>query len=678
MQFVPKLTERAQAALHEGQFGKAIELYHLCLEKEPNEIALYWNLGLALLLSGEVEEAQGVWTHAMLVSAVDSESESGLESFLSAAAERYQKEERRSHAKKIYEQLIELNSDNFLAYYQLGVLLQQEPDSEAPLQPIQYFLRALELAPGFAPAWFQLARIYEAAGQLSETLSACQTLSRLNPRDFKSLSAAGFILHHMGDIDRALEYYQRAIAINPLSEIEIQNALLLPSIFGSKTELEKFRQRLEQKLSQLSAKNLSLSEPHREVNLTLFKLAYQGKNDREIQVNLAQLYERACPDLLFVAPHCKDPSSLRLDPIGKIRIGFFSARFFRRHTIGRLNCGLIANLSRELFEVIVFSLPVSQDDPVAQFIRSHSDKYVTVTDDLSSIRGAIAQEELDILFYPSIGMDSLNYFLAFSRLAPIQIMTWGHPVTTGISNIDYFLSSRHLEPEGSEEHYSEKLLCPERIAVYYYRPEIPPRKPKIAFNFEEGHHHYVCPQSLFKLHPDFDLILRDILLRDPVGRVVLIESLWLTETRKILQRFERFIPEVIDRIKILPRLSSDDFLRLLGYADVAIDPIHFGGGKTTYEAFSMGVPVITMEGDYMRSRITYALYRQMGFTDCIATSVEDYVTKAVRLGTNASERQRVSEAILARGDAIYEDREAVRELEQCLVRLHQERCGSQS
>ncbi len=669
--------ERAQAALQEEKFGEAIELYHLCVEEEPNNLAHYWNLGLALLLSGEVEEAQGVWTHAMLASAVDSESESDLELFLSIAAEQYQEAERRSPAKKIYKQLAELNPENFLPYYQLGILLQQEP--EPPLQPLEFFARAVKLAPGFAPAWRKIAAIHESQGRFLDALSNYRTAIGLDPGDPTSLYNAGSISYHTGDADSALRYYQRALALGPTAITRIQNVFILPSIFSSKAELEGFRQRLQEELVKLLAEDVPFSGPSGgELQFVHFRLAYQGKNDRDIQADIARLYRRAYPSLPFTAPHCEEFGNSLKASDAKIRIGLFSARFFRNHTVGILNCGLIAELSRDLFEVIVFSLPVEASDPIVQFIRDRADKYITVSNDINRIREAIAQEELDILLYPSIGMESLNYFLGFSRLAPIQIVTWGHPDTTGIDNIDYFLSSRHLEPEGAEEHYTETLLRPERIAVYYYRPNLPSPKSKLAFGLEEEHHHYVCPQNLFKLHPDFDLMLRDILLQDATGRVVLIASVWQNETEKLLQRFERLIPEVVDRIKFLPRLSGDDFVRLLGHADVMLDPIHFGGGKTTYEAFSMGVPVITIEGAYLRSRITYALYKQMGLTDCIATSVEDYVAKAVRLGTDPDERKRISEEILARGDAIYEDRAAIRELEQCFVRLHRERCESRS
>ena len=77
---------------------------------------------------------------------------------------------------------------------------------------------------------------------------------------------------------------------------------------------------------------------------------------------------------------------------------------------------------------------------------------------LDVARRQIAAAELDIVFYPDIGMEALTYFLAFARLAPVQCVTWGHPVTTGIPALDYFVSSELLEPDGAEAHYAERLV----------------------------------------------------------------------------------------------------------------------------------------------------------------------------------------------------------------------------
>ena len=122
-------------------------------------------------------------------------------------------------------------------------------------------------------------------------------------------------------------------------------------------------------------------------------------------------------------------------------------------------------------------------------------------------------------------MSALTYFLAFARLAPLQCLTWGHPDTTGIANLDRFLSCDAMEPAGAERHYSETLVRLPGPTLHYARPALPARlKPRSAFGLPDDAHLYVCPQSLFKIHPDFDRALVELLRRDPQGLVVLISG----------------------------------------------------------------------------------------------------------------------------------------------------------
>jgi predicted O-linked N-acetylglucosamine transferase (SPINDLY family) len=94
-----------------------------------------------------------------------------------------------------------------------------------------------------------------------------------------------------------------------------------------------------------------------------------------------------------------------------------------------------------------------------------------------------------------------------------------------------------------------------------------------------------------------------------------------------------------------------------------LDTIHFGGGNTSYEAFALGVPIVTLPSPFLRGRITYAQYKMMGIEDPIAATPEEYVTKAVKLGTDPEARQAASELILAASDVLYENAQAVRGLE---------------
>lgn len=185
-------------------------------------------------------------------------------------------------------------------------------------------------------------------------------------------------------------------------------------------------------------------------------MAYHGVNDKSLRQGLARLYAAAVPSLAFThdglahsRTHTNDPAPSQ--GLGgrdsRVTVGFVS-RFFYRHSVGNLLLGMAQRLSRKRYRVVVFSVGggrrrgADQDpDEVAQSFRELADEFVELSTDLAQSREAITQRNLDVLVYPEIGMCPLTYFLAFSRLAPLQAVWWGHPDTTGIPTIDYFISS---------------------------------------------------------------------------------------------------------------------------------------------------------------------------------------------------------------------------------------------
>src|SRR5437868_15188855 len=102
----------------------------------------------------------------------------------------------------------------------------------------------------------------------------------------------------------------------------------------------------------------------------------------------------------------------------------------------------------------------------------------------------------------------MSYFLAFSRLAPVQCTSFGHPDTTGIPNLDYFISSTLYELDGADLDYSERLiLIPDAGTLsYYYRPPSPSPRDRQSFGFTAADKIYLCPQALQKIHPEMDAL----------------------------------------------------------------------------------------------------------------------------------------------------------------------------
>jgi protein O-GlcNAc transferase len=237
--------------------------------------------------------------------------------------------------------------------------------------------------------------------------------------------------------------------------------------------------------------------------------------------------------------------------------------------------------------------------------------------------------------------------------------------------MDYFLSSELLDSPAAAEHYTEKLIRMPLTGTCYERPATPPErisKQSIA-GVSTGNNLYACPQSLFKFHPDFDVILRRILEGDPAAVIVGTEGRVPEWTARLRNRWKRTIPEADERILLLPTMPNDAFLNLLSASDVVLDPVHFGGGNSSYEALACGTPIVTLPGEFLRSRITAALYRRMGLESLVATSADDYVNRAVAWAGDHSQNESIRRQIRERADVLFENPDEVRCLEDTLQRL---------
>ena len=532
---------------------------------------------------------------------------------------------------------------------------------------IESYRKALKLGPARSELHLYIGNLLDELGQLDAALVEYEAAAALDPGSIAARRALGAALMEQGRAEDALACYRRCSPSGD-SGLRIRAASVLPAIPQSKEDLLWWRNRFEKEISHLGDAALSLTDPPHEVGCTNFFLSYHGLNNRELNIKVAKLYETACPALTWTAPHCLK----RTRQPGRIRVGFIS-RHLRSHSIGKTTRGLLAKLSRDEFEAIALFVPPLSDDEVAKFIREASDRALVVPATLEAARQAIADLELDVLFYQDIGMEPFTYFLAFSRLAPVQCTSFGHPDTTGIANIDFFISNDLFEPAQAQAHYSERLFLLHGLGTlaYYYRPVVQASKRREDFNLPARANLYLCPQTLFKFHPDFDAIVAAILRGDPQGRLVMIEGETRTWRELLQRRLHAAFPDVTEQIISLPRQSGTEFTQLIAACDVMLDTVHFNGMNTSLEAFATGTPVVTLPTDLQRGRHTAGMYRKMGLMQCVAQDAEDYVRIALSIATDRERRRQISNEILQRNYVLFEDMRAVREFE----RFFRESCS---
>jgi len=559
-----------------------------------------------------------------------------------------------------------------------AVLARQKRLPEA----VREFQRALAIDPSDSEAAAMLAKAQGSLGHQEDALSILRAALAKAPGNIDLMSRMANLLARrpmviagsqglaerrglLMDLARELERdgrlseaearYSECLTLQPDPGLEVRRALLLPPIPADEAEIASRRRGLAERLDALAARPLVIADSHAQVRRTAFYLAYHQQDDRPLQEKIAQFHLKTCPGLAWQAPHVANWRARAANR--RLKIGFLSAQF-RLHTIGRVNRGLVEKLPRDDIELILIRAAGPRDE-MSEVIDRAADRVLELPKDLAGAREVIAAAELDLLLYADIGMEALTYFLAFARLAPVQCVTWGHPVTTGIPAMDYYLSARDWEPEDGERHYSERLIRLSHPPTYYYRPkETGGRTPAVP----EDSTIYACLQTLFKLHPSFDALLAEILHRDPRGRVLLAEGARPIWSRQLRERFERSIPDVASRIHFMPNLPYADYLGLVARADCLLDTTGFGGGSTSLEAFHLGRPVVTWPAPFMRGRLTYGFYRRMGILDTVADSAKRYVEIAVRLANDRAWRESLQSRIAAASSVLFEDKGAPGEL----------------
>jgi tetratricopeptide (TPR) repeat protein len=96
--------------------------------------------------------------------------------------------------------------------FEAGVAQMQAGDLR---EAARTFGRVIEMRPGFAEGWNKRATVYFLLGELDRSLRDCDEVIKRNPVHFGVLAGYGQIHVQKGDLPAALEYYERALAINP-------------------------------------------------------------------------------------------------------------------------------------------------------------------------------------------------------------------------------------------------------------------------------------------------------------------------------------------------------------------------------------------------------------------------------------------------------------------------------
>lgn len=403
--------------------------------------------------------------------------------------------------------------------------------------------------------------------------------------------------------------------------------------------------------------------------MTPFFLPYLGSDIKELQSKYGAWI---CAVMAAKYPQFAQPLQ-RLPSIGRIKIGIVS-NYFQKHSHWKIAIkSWLEQLDHCHFSIHCFHTGNCCDE-ITEHSRSIADSFLQSTD-IETLAPAIYEHKLDVILYSGIGMDTNTMMLGGLRLAPVQCTSWGHPVTTGMATIDYFLSSDLMEPADGAAHYTEKLIRLPNISIYtepvepiaVNQPEfeIPGAVPEDVI--------FLCSQNLFKYLPQFDHIYPEIARQAPQARFVFIQPHVIEFAQRFKARLERAFSDyglaAADHLSFVPELNERDYARLNARVDIYLDSIEWSGGNTTLESLPYNKPIVTLPGRFMRGRHTYAILKMMDVEQTIASTIEEYIAISVRLGQDHTWRATISEQIARNKYKIYRDRTAVAALEHFLISM---------
>ena len=727
----PKL-DRAWALHQQGKFAEAERLYEEILQLEPSSPSALTLLGAVYLLTGRTERGIVLIRKALEVDPKLPQPhfylgnglkdlgryEDALASFDRSIALRpdvpdahfargttLQIMGRHQAAVASFDKSIALRPDFAIAYNNRGIALaelKRFPEAIASFnmaialkrdfaqaycnrgfalnslenfkEALDSFDRAIALTPDYPAAFNGRGFSLDGLSRLEEALVSFERTIALDPQNAHAFYQMAAALNGAGRWAEAGAALQRALAINP-DYAEARLALCvaqLPIMYSNEEEIATRRAAYRAALESLGrysdgrtpalylASALGTSQP--------FLLAYQGFNDRDLQSLYGSI---ACRAMAERYP----PASLRRPPRPgeRIRLGIVS-NFFRLHSNWKIPIkGWLSQIDRQKFQLFGYHTSRLTDAETTQ-AAALCDRFVQGPLAVEAWRETIVKDSLDVLIYPEIGMDQHTCALAAQRLARVQCNSWGHPETSGMPTLDYFLSSDLMEPPDADDHYSERLIRLPNLSIYYEPVAATPAPmSRSELGLRADARIFWCGQSLFKYLPQYDHVFANIAARVGDCQFVFIRFQKAQGMTELFQsRLERAFANLglnsADHCVFIEGLTPTRFLGAMSLCDVFLDSIGWSGCNSTLESLACNLPIVTMPGALMRGRHSAAILQMMGISETVAESLEDYIGLAARLANDRDYRRAQALDIEARKHRVYRDRACIVALEAFLDR----------
>lgn len=643
--------------------AEALDSYRKALEMNPKLAAAHTGLGTLLAETGKDEEALGCFGRALALEPADAEAHLGqgmvlqargqtalaqasLEKAVQLAPENVEAylqlgqclhaQQRLLDAIACYQKAARLKEDSHAAHYGLGCAFQARGQWD---QAATHYTTAIGLAPQLAPAHYNLGIVRREQGRADEAI-ACfgAALECQNDMVAAHLSLSNLYLA-LEQPDEAVVAARRAGELQPQSASAAVHLALALQLQGDiPGAIAALRHAVEQDPGDANAHS----------NLIYMLHADPAVDAQTLWAEQRVWAERHAEPLTAAARGHKNDRA----PDRRLRIGYVSP-YFCQHVVSCFSLPLLAAHDRAACEIFCYADAQVADDVTARFRQSadHWRPIAGMSDE--AVTEQVRQDEIDILVDVT-GQIGRNRLLVFARKpAPIQVTYLGYQNTTGMSAMDYRLTDAHADPPGTTDAiYSEKLVRLPRSFFCFAPDDSAPEVNELPAR-AAGHVTFGWLNSMMKTTSESLDTWAKILAAVAGSRLIVMAYPGGVFQERVHEAMRR---RGVDpaRVEIVKWCSQDDTLRLHHRIDVALDSFPFNGHATVCNALWMGVPSVARAGTTYASRFGGSALINVGLSNLIARSGDEYVRIAGQLADNLPRlaelrrglRQRMSESPL--------------------------------
>lgn len=407
----------------------------------------------------------------------------------------------------------------------------------------------------------------------------------------------------------------------------------------------------------------------------LYNISYVNFNKKDILLKYNKILNSKLPIKFRKAKNNIKKHRIKLGIVG-FTINYDDKPGFELHSVYRDRAEIIKRLDSKIFEkyLIVKEKKSSEylnDSPFGHLLGELYDKMdniVTLNNYNFSKIDDLMNLDLDILLYPDIGMNPFTVIMGNYRIAPVQINTWGHSVTSGIENIDYYISSKYYELEDlnkAQEHYSEKLIAMNSLCTYYKAYTLQETISKDQLGIPNNKQVLFCMQNTRKLNKEFFNVLKKIIKSKPNIIILVLKKFIIDTNIDYINKITGSKKNII----FVDECDTHMYLNYLYHSTLVLDTYPFGGCNTSLEAFSLGKIIITYPSEYLPGRFTYGFYKKMDILEPVVNNYDDYLQKVIYYLENDIDRKKLENKILEKKKLLFNETESVKEWDKTLVEL---------